>query len=127
MVKVWRYRLCGKLQQKLVVLIFSLSWSMRPPTLQTFYSLHCAYAKWMITWIVMRISLDSIHLMLLTQIPLWQLSRNEFRFEKMLGTKLWWLFNDEGRKDRCSKANKIGGTEGIGYSLLLTFVKISSW
>ena len=35
---LWRYRFCGKLQQKSVVLIFSISWSMKPPTLQTFLS-----------------------------------------------------------------------------------------
>ena len=40
---------------------------------------------------------------------------------------LWWLFNNEGGEDGRGKANKIGGTEGIDFSLLHTFVKFSSW
>ena len=42
MIKVMALQVLRELQQKFVVLIFSLSWSMRPPSLQTFDSLHCA-------------------------------------------------------------------------------------
>ena len=42
MIKVMALQVLRELQQKFVVLIFSLSWSMRPPPLQTFDSLHCA-------------------------------------------------------------------------------------
>lgn len=42
------------MQQKFVVLIFSISWATGSPTLQTFHSLNCAYAEWTITLIVVR-------------------------------------------------------------------------
>ena len=38
---------------------------------------------------------------------------------------LWWLFTDEGRKDGCRKASITGGTKGIAFSLLHTFVEFS--
>ena len=38
---------------------------------------------------------------------------------------LWWLFNNKGRKDGCGKADQIGGTKGITYSLFRTFVKFA--
>ena len=48
---------------------------MMQQTLQTFLSLHCAYARWTTTCVVTRVSLDSIHLTFPTRTPLWQLSR----------------------------------------------------
>ena len=108
--RLWCHRFCGKLQQIFVELIFYYNCRRGHGRCKhlTAYVVHTLGGRYLelsqgfhqtpFTWRYQRrYYCDSYQ----ECYP-----RNQFKFEKLSGTTSWWLFNDEGRKDDCGKANE---------------------